>query len=414
MRRLARRVLFDSPEWTWVLLAAALRAAFALRAGGGFVQADEHGYTSLALQLASGGPLGSGGVATGGAPVPVALIALAFRLCGPSFVRARLATALVGTFAAWALGRATAALTGSREAGRVALAIAAAYPFFIYYSAMLMSETPYLALTIPALALIGLAAKDGSPARAAAGGFLLGLAALTRAEAAPIGALVLVAAAFVRPGPRARRVVALAALCWILPILGWCARDQARLGAFTLDTHGGMTLLHGTMLHDANEIDTKIAQTEFDATPLGREAAALPEVPRDRLLRGTALRWMRDNPARTVSLWVMKFVAFWRPWPRVDKNYQNDAGAAPAAGMSRGLLVAVSLATEPLLIIFGFAGLWALRARRETWPQWAFLLGTMGVHMVSVSQMRYRLPVMPALILGASVLLARALQSETR
>jgi 4-amino-4-deoxy-L-arabinose transferase-like glycosyltransferase len=414
MRRLARRVLFDSSEWTWVLLAAALRCALAAKAGNAFLQADEHGYTELARQLATSGLVGTHGLATAGAPVPAALIALSFKLFGPSLAAARLATAVVGTFAAWALGRAAAALTGSRPAGRVALAVAAVYPFFAYYSVLLMTETPYLALTIPALALIGLAARKESPRYAAAGGLLLGLAALTRAEAAPIGALVFAAAAFVRPSARARRVVALAALCWLLPILAWCARNRLLVGAFTLDTHGGMTLLHGTMLHDDNEIDTKVAQTGFDATPLGQEAARLPEVERDRLLKRAAVGWMFSHPGRTAELWLLKLGAFWRPWPRVDKTYQNDADANPSGGVGRGWLVAVSLATEPLLIVAGFAGLWALRERRETWPQWAFLIGTMGVHVVSVSQMRYRLPVMPALILGASFLLARALQSETR
>ena len=78
--------------------------------------------------------------------------------------------------------------------------------------------------------------------------------------------------------------------------------------------------------------------------------------------------------------------------------------------MSRNLLVAASLAFEPLLILGGFWGLWLLRDRAATlFPIPLFILGTMGIHILVVSQMRYRLPVMPFLILGAAFAAARRL-----
>ena len=65
--------------------------------------------------------------------------------------------------------------------------------------------------------------------------------------------------------------------------------------------------------------------------------------------------------------------------------------------------MAVSLACEPALFIGGFWGLWGLR---RSWgrlaPLGLFLLGTMAIHVISVSQMRYRLAVMPILILAAA------------
>jgi hypothetical protein len=64
-------------------------------------------------------------------------------------------------------------------------------------------------------------------------------------------------------------------------------------------------------------------------------------------------------------------------------------------------LVAVSLLFEPALILGGLWGLVSLRRRwRELFPLALFLLGTMAIHMVSVSQMRYRLPILPILIFG--------------
>jgi 4-amino-4-deoxy-L-arabinose transferase-like glycosyltransferase len=409
MARRLRRLLLDSPEWAWLAFALALRAAFALKLDGAYYQSDEHNFVSFALSLARLGAGGGDGGAVG-PPVPGALFALGFRLFGPSLLGPRLLQSVVGTFAAAALGRATAALTRSREAGRIALLIACVYPFFIYYGGMLLSETSYIALIVPALALIGLGRRDDSAAALAGGAFLLGLAALARAEAAPIGVLVLLssAAAARTLDARTLRRLAVAGLCWTLPILAWCARNRAQLGTFALDIHGGYTLLYGTEYYEANQIDTSVAQRAFEASDLYRRIQDLPAAARDRAQMREAFAWMAAHPGATSRQWADKAVNFWRFYPRLEKVYEADAVAAPAAGMRRAWLVAVSLLFEPALILGGLAGLWRLRRMRELWPQAAFVLGTMGVHVASVSQMRYRLSVMPMLILGAAALAAGA------
>lgn len=408
MERRRLRFLFDSPEWTWLGLALVLRLGFAWRLGGGYWQIDELGYSNLARTLAGTGMLSTASAPSSGPPVPAALFALALRLFGPSLLAARLLQAFVGVLAAALIGRATATLTRSRESGRLALIVACIYPFFIYYGGLLMSETSYIALTVPALALLGLGQRDRSVAPLCAGGFLMGLAALARAEAAPIGLLVFAAvAAADRLDGRALRRLALAALCWSLPILLWCARNQARLGAFVLDAHGGVTLLYGTQYFERNEIDTAEAARAFEASELSATLRGVPPLERDRRLMRAAFVWMAEHPAQMAGQWAAKTINFWRLYPRADKTYLRDRDSDPSAGMRRGWLTAISLLFEPWLVLGGLTGLWALRARRELWPQWAFLLGTMGVHIFSVSQMRYRLPVMPALILGAAALAAR-------
>ena len=88
---------------------------------------------------------------------------------------------------------------------------------------------------------------------------------------------------------------------------------------------------------------------------------------------------------------------------------------ACARAVEIAALAGVSLLVEPALILGGLAGLWGLRRRWETLlPLPLFLLGTMGIHVIVVSQMRYRLPVMPILILGLASLLARPPQSAKR
>ena len=163
------------------------------------------------------------------------------------------------------------------------------------------------------------------------------------------------------------------------------------------------------MFFELNEQDTSLAVQAMEREAFYQEAQRLPEGERDAVLRSEAFKFMREHPWHTLGQWWAKAINFWRFYPRVDKAYIEREGSHPTAGASRWFLVAVSLLFEPWLILGGLAGL-ILLVRRDPllFPLPLFLLGTMGIHIISVSQMRYRLPVMPWLILGACWLLAES------
>lgn len=406
MRQRLARVL-DGPSWPWLLLGLALRVAFALKLGGGFHQFDENGFDSIARQFAATATAGADGVPSVVPLVPAALFGACYRLFG-GMAGARVALAALGAALPWLAGRLAGTVVSPR-AGRLALIIAAVYPFFVYYSGLVMSESPYLLLTVAGLWLLceSLAGESGYT-RPAAAGVLLALAALCRTEAAyvllPIWA---VAAALCVARRWAWRSLGVALLCWTLPLTAWALRNRAAVGAFTLDTHGGMALVHGVLYLDENDVDTSRAQEAFERSELYRATLDLPEHARDAALKRAALSAMADDPGRTLRQWGRKFVHFWRFYPRTDRVYAARADSNPTAGVPLGLLVAVSLLFEPALILGGLAGLWGLRRRWErAWPLWLWLAGTMALHVVSVSQIRYRLPVMPVLLVGFCALAA--------
>lgn len=406
----------SAAERPWLALAFALRAGFALWLGDGYYQTDELGFTSAAKQWAETGFFGAGGAAFSGPLLPTVFFGSFFRFSA-RFLWPRLGQAVVGTLAAWLIGRMTLSLTGSRRAGLAALGISCVYPFFIYYGGILMSETLYVATSVAGLwALCESLAEGGSRLRpAAAAGLMLAAAALCRAECVPITAVLwAVGAAACLAGRWRWKALAASSSCWLLVLGLWCARNKAVGGGFRLDDHGGMTLIHGTILFDANEIDTGVAMREFEGTELHRRAAALDPASSDRLYMKAALSFMAANPGRTLRQWGRKAVNFWRFYPRLDKRYDDNPYNNPNAGFGRRTLAGVSLLVEPVLILGGLAGWWSLRRRWATLlPLSLFLLGTMGIHVVVVSQMRYRLPVMPVLIFGLASLLAerRAAQS---
>ena len=124
------RRITDAPAWVWLGLGLALRVAFSLKLGTRLHQIDEGGADLAAWSLASTGLLGVEGRAVVVPPAPTAFFAL-FYLLGHNPIWPRLGQALVSTATAWMLGKMTEDISGSRAAGRLALAWGAIYPFFI-------------------------------------------------------------------------------------------------------------------------------------------------------------------------------------------------------------------------------------------------------------------------------------------
>lgn len=410
LERLVQR-LMATPAWALLALAAILRLTYALKLGSRFYQIDELGFDGAAWNLATYGVIGQGlkpGVAP---PVPAAFFGLIYSLMGHDMLYPRLAQGLLGTATAWCLGRMTEELTNSAKAGRLALALSCVYPFFIYYGGVLLSETLYVFFLVPGLWwLCRSLGEKGSPSwRPAAAGLCLALAGLCRIEGVPIATLIwATGAASCLAGRWNWRSLGLAVLCWTLPLLGWAERNRIQTGAAKLDNHGSITLLFGTMFYDLDQkLGTGDAMKVLEKESFYIEAQRLSPAERDRLYYRVSLNYMRDHPGTTLVQWARKFVSFWRFYPRLDSTYYDSVYSKPGVGLQRGALVAISLLFEPWLIMGGLAGLWTLRTRWvEIFPLLVFILGTMGIHVLVVSMMRYRLPIMPILILGACHLAA--------
>lgn len=403
------RKLADLPEKLWLALAFLLRAGLALKLGAGLYQADEHGFEGAAWTLAQTGAFTDQGQPMVMPPIPSWLFSRVFLVFGHHLTAARLFEAVLGTLLVWVVARLVRDLSRCESAGKLAMILAAVYPFFVYYGAMLMSETAYTLAAAAGLWWLcaSLMDRGSSSFKAASAGLAFGLAGLCRGEGAAIAGVLLACAL---PAVLARRwsprAWALAALFWALPLLGWAARNRAATGHWSLDTHGGMAMVHGTILFNYNEIDTSVAMDALHQMAFWQESHDLPDYEREKIYMQKSLEFMRENPGLTVAQWAKKAVNFWRPYPRQDKRYAGIPGNDPGAGFGRTAMVLVSLLFEPALILGGFWGLWTLRARwTELFPLPLFILGTMGVHVLSVSQMRYRLPVMPVLMLGLCSLL---------
>ena len=146
----------------------------------------------------------------------------------------RLALAVIGTASVAGIGWVGHRVANARV-GVVAAALAACSPMIFLPETTLMSETIFLALVVGALGLAIRAREQGSYARFLALGGVLGLAALTRAEAGVLGVLLIVPAAFGSKDDATRRRIAMAAtglLAMVAVVVPWTLRNQATFHRF--------------------------------------------------------------------------------------------------------------------------------------------------------------------------------------
>ena len=412
MRNFAKRLEL-SPPILWFSLGFILRLIFALTLGNRFYQIDESGFYSAAVNLARFNVYGSGNMASSGAPIPALYYSLFFRFLGVYPLAARLGLLILDIFLVWIIWKMTEELTHSQMAGKIALAISSIYPFFIYYGAMMMSETPYLVL-------IGLGfwqfcknlSEEGKNLmRSCAAGASLALAGLSRPE----GAVIMLgiwplAFFFSRKSLRLLKSLALSCLCWAAILFSWSLRNRVETGSFALDSHGGINLLYGTMLFNVNEQDTSAAIDSLNQMPSFAGIKKLPANLQDKIYWKAAFHFICEHPKTMIKQWGQKTINFCRFYPRQDKFYMEGPRSQPNVGLKRNALVLISLLTEPSLIFLGSWGfIKLLKINRAVYPIFLFILATFFLHVISVSQMRYRLPVMPFLILGFSSFVAERL-----
>jgi 4-amino-4-deoxy-L-arabinose transferase-like glycosyltransferase len=273
--------------------------------------------------------------------------------------------------------------------GWIAAAIAAVYPFFVFYSALLLTETLFIALLTGGMALLIHAARSQRLGSAALAGLVLGLGVLTRSSL--IGFIVFVApfwwlATRARGLGRSAQAYALMLLGLAIVLSPWVIRNYRLTGHLVLTT-----LQAGHDLYEANSPEATGGPAshliDWDKATEGRK---LTEYERDRFLRGKALAYIRDHPGRFLRLAVVKFARFWSPIPNYEK-YRTS------------LYNTLSLLSFGPVLGLAVAG--AVQFRRR-WPELLLLLSPVCyyslLHTVFVGSTRYRTPVEPFLIVLAA------------
>ncbi len=397
---LDRRILF-------VLAAAlALRLAYGISSPKALAYPDARSFDSLAWNLTVNGQYGVERPTAARPPAYVLFLAGIYKLAGHDHAAALAAQALMGTLLVFILISISRRLSDNPDLPLVTGLFAACYPFFIYYETHLLSDS-FLTFTTALSFLLFIRWKELplSWGRAGACGLVLSVTALTKPPMIAWAAFIFLTEAILLRGQSGRPArfmrILTAALAFSVPILIWGARNKAALGEFALDNHGGSTLA-GTIIFNSQTKAGRLDETVL-LDPFYLKAAKLTETEQERYYIEATREFIKTHPKRYVAESLIRFKDFWRFYPRPDVQFQEGALR----------LIIISLLTEPFLIIAGLFTLFLTRpARALMYPASYAIIWLTLLHSLITGQMRYRLPLMPFMILGAAYWLSARIPAD--
>jgi len=267
----------------------------------------------------------------------------------------------------------------------VAGAICAVYPFFVFYTGLLLTETLFIFVLVSHVLAVRAQFSRPGVWNAIAVGATLGAGVLTRPSLLTF--LPLPCAWLVAFGSERRRQVvgvAVAIASFGVVMCPWVVRNYRVVGKLV-----PTTLLVGKSLYEANS-PYATGGPAMHITEWPREIEGLSEYDRDRVLKHAAVRYIRQNPQRFLFLCVVRFARFWNLFPNYDV-YRSTLYCVVSACSYGPVLVLALLALRPLLPRWREVGLLLLP-----------VLYFAALHLVFVSSIRYRTPVMPFLIVLAA------------
>jgi 4-amino-4-deoxy-L-arabinose transferase-like glycosyltransferase len=388
------------------LLAAAVlpRLAFVLlfyKNPGNLLGVDN--YVALGISLLTRGTFSLAGVPSCDAPPLFPMwIAGLFWLFGQKPLVVLLCNVFLSAATGWLFFVLARRRLGART-GLLFLALWAVYPYSIYYCGWTYRETLFGFLTAAMLDALDRWYETGSLRRAGWAGALGALLALTNPScllfvgAAPLGLWL------VKRTPSVWRAAACFYAVVALLYSPWVIRNELAFGHPVLtNIHGAMNPYYGlTIPNDdlGTDAEARFHHTDpvdVEANRLINEGRAYEAI---RLYQDSSRRLILRHPLTYVRQCLARVVKYWRlvPYPR---SYPY--------GYAK--IFWVSLLSDGLLIPLGFAGLWLWRRRwKELLPFYLLAALVPLAYYLSYAVVRFRMPVMPVVILAAVGALERLL-----
>ncbi len=389
------------------LLGLALLLGFGLRAGyssyavlSGKSNPSNDEYETIARSLVETGRYEWNGRPTAAREPGFPLfIAALYAVFGLHPLAVTLTLSVLGALTALLL-RAVAARAYGEDAGDAAFLIALFYPYFIFYTGYFYRETLLCFLLAATFYALSLLEERPTTERGAWAGAFIGLSAVSFSSLLPSCVLLAFYAAW-RVRARAAKGAALLLLLAALPSSLWSARNYAVFGRFIPgSTLGGFNLYTNLIVPD----DARGLRRELDikyADPTWRRIDAMSSLMDDDGRQQEAYfaagkAWILARPGEYALRTVRQVIKLWRPYP-YKRDYQHPYW----------LIVLLSLLSDGWLIPAGVWGLWLARRAAPDARYFALLIvSATGVYGLLSAIVRYRLPLMVPLIVGAGVAVA--------
>lgn len=313
-------------------------------------------------------------------PFAAVIMAVFLKVSGAGLLALRLFLALISSILIYIVAKFTKLFSENPIAPVLAGAIVAVYPFFIFYSSLILSESIFTLISMGYFYYVFKAAKDDWVYL----GVLSGLGYLTRPTLLFFYPIIWIWLMVV--GKFSAKRIALIITLTMVVISPWLVRNYKHF-----DTVVIATASTGHVLWEGNNPWNKtggVAQPDWkylDDMPLH-----LTELERDKWKKRQAIEYISSNPLNFFVDSLKKFSRFWHLWP-------NNAR------YNQGVYFWLSLLSFGPILAGAIAGLWLLRNHWRTMGLlWLFFAYYTLLHMVTIGSIRYRLPLEPLLIVLAS------------
>jgi 4-amino-4-deoxy-L-arabinose transferase-like glycosyltransferase len=273
----------------------------------------------------------------------------------------------------------------SVRAGTFLLVLFLIYPRFYQHTAKLLTEPMYIALVVAGVLVLAGALERRGGGTAFAAGVVLGLATLVRPTTLffPLALFPFMVIGRQRGG----RMWVLLAIGFALTLSPWVARNAATFGEFEPSfTSRGYNLFMGTYppTRGASNLPPEKQPPELVAQFEGKDEFAI-----NRLYTKAAIENVREAPGEVLKLVGAKAVLCWFQ----TKPERNMFLPTPRSFVLNGPLL--------LLGVIGYALLFR-RRKPLVWLPTLVIAYFVAVHLASVATVRYNLPSIPFVMLGAA------------
>lgn len=392
-----------------LIIAFLIRLAFILYSPAG-PYIDFEQYFDLAIRIVQGyGFSTAAGPTAFRAPAYPLLLALFFNITGISLFVAKLVNVLLGTLTV--LGTfLVAKAVFNEQIGLVAAIIVALTPGLILYTPVLASEnlaTPLLLLSLW-LVIVGL--EKGRLRYFLLGGGCSAVLCLTRPDFLLLSGAFIVYMVLVRIRPfDLLRNSGLLMLGFIIGLAPWTFRNYVVFGKFIpVSTNGGLNLAMG--LHDGatgtytwNVTDTTLG-TGFNWDTYRLIDSDMTEDEMDKALRQVAIRFVKGEPVRAISLMFPKLWFLYHE--DVSGVYHNTA--SPNRPTPQWIWTAVRWLAQFYYMVMMAAAFFSLKYFGKLKGHLHILLVGLvilywtGIHMLFFGTGRFHLPILPLIFLFSS------------
>lgn len=381
--------------------------------------ADEKDYAALGKNLVETGEyfITAGKPTTLRPPLYPALVAAVYAATGvENFQAVRLLQAFLGLATAvllYFLGREVYC----RRVGLWLAGLYCFYPSLVGFNFLLLTETLFTLLLCAFAYAVVLYLHHNRLGYLAAGGVLLGLAALTRSVLwlfPPV--LILFLLAF-GPGSFVRRILAAVVVVvpFALTIAPWAVRCSRLESTFiAIDSMGGRNFMMGNYRYtplyrswDAINLEGEQSWLhEVHETSLPSERRTQGQLDKLALKRG--LVFVQANPGLTALRDVVKFFDFWG----LERELVSGAAARFFGPVPTALLPVLAVLICGAYAVVLFAALYGVLLvppdeRRVHWFVLLLIAFVCGIHTLVFAHSRYHLPVVPLVLLYAAAVFAR-------